>query len=108
MSGSGGDARERARETYRQRVRQAIQAANEAFQGDYATELSQLLGLSHEEIDVISPGAADLETYNKLIAVVQQASRMNVDQAELGDRIRELGAVAVSIAHKVPALAAIL
>jgi hypothetical protein len=108
MNGNGEDARRRAREAYRRRVRQAIRAADEAFQGEYAAELSQLLGLSRDEIDAISPGAADLETYHRLIAVVTEASRANVAQAELSGRIRELGEVAVSIARKIPSLAAIL
>ena len=40
--------------------------------------------------------------------VVKEASRVNLEQAELVNRIKSLGDVAVSIAKKVPTLAAML
>ncbi len=97
-----------ARELFRRRVRRALDEADEAFRGQYAEELKGLLGLSEAEIDAISPGTTDLETYDRLIAVVREASRVNLAQADLVARIRGLGDLAVGIARRVPALGALL
>jgi hypothetical protein len=51
------------------------------------------------------PDKADLETYDRLIEVVKEASRVNVKQAELKQRIEALGSVAISISKKVAGLA---
>ena len=85
-----------------------LQAGREAFERKYKTELDQLMGLSHAEIDAITPGAADLQAYAQLIAVVKQASRHNLEQQALASRVRALGDVAVTIAKKSASLAAIL
>lgn len=84
----------------------AIQASHEAFLGKYKDELRGLVKLAPEEIDGITPDTTDVETYEKLIAMVKEASRNNVSQAELGQRIKQLGEVAVTIAKKVGGLAA--
>ena len=56
-----------------------VTAADEAFDGAYKTELEGLLGLSKAEIDAITPSdTTDLATYERLIAVVREASRKNV------------------------------
>jgi len=47
-----------------------------------------------------------VETYEKIIVVVKEASRKNISQAELGQRINQLGEVAITIAKKVGGLAA--
>ncbi len=94
-----------ARERYRRRVRQAMKRADEAFRGEYADEINGLLGLSRTELDQLTPDATDLETYDRLIEVVKEASRVNVEQAELVNRIETLGDLAVRIAKKVPSLA---
>ena len=87
----------------------AIAAADEAFNGTYKTEIEGLLGLSKAEIDAITPNdTTDLATYERLMAVVREASRKNVSQALLVSRIEALGDVAKSIARKVPSLAALL
>ena len=54
----------------------AIAAADEAFNGTYKTEIEGLLGLSRAEIDAITPNdTTDLATYERLMAVVREASR---------------------------------
>lgn len=108
MTTGSATAREKAREAYRRRVREAFKAADQAFRGRYAAQLDELLGLSREELGAIMPGSADSEAYDKLIAVVREASRLNVEQAELVARVRALGEVGVQIARKVPSLAALL
>ena len=76
-----------------------------AFQGDYKEEIEGLLGLSREEIDKITPDTTDLQTYDKLIALVKRASEKNISQAELKNRIKELGEVAILISMRVTKLA---
>lgn len=75
--------------------------ADDAFNGKYASELSELTGLSASEIQAIEPGTNSQKTYLALIKVVEQASKENLSQAELIDKIKELGHTAVSIAKKV-------
>jgi len=79
---------------------------HKAFKGEYSDELKALQGLSQAEIGEITPDNTDIEIYRKLIAIVEEASVQNVTQAELLGDIQDLGEVAVTIAKKVPALAA--
>lgn len=82
--------------------------AEAALNGEYKNELDNLLGLSREEIDAVTPGTSDLKTYDVLISVVKRASKDNISQAQLIDNIRSLGEVAVKIAKKVPSFAVLL
>jgi hypothetical protein len=76
-----------------------------AFEGIYREEIEGLLGLSRAEIDQITPGATDLQTYAQLVTVVKEASAANIAQAELKSRITALGEIAINIAKRVPKLA---
>ncbi len=78
---------------------------HEAFVGRYKGEIDELLGLSRDEIDAITPDLTDLEAYDQLVMVVKEASRRNLSQAELRARIQGLGAIAVQIAKKSRGLA---
>lgn len=89
-----------ARRLFRQRARTAMKNADAAFKGQYSQEIKELLSLSKEQIDSITPDTTDLQVYDQLISIVKEASRTNVEQAELITRIRQLGGVAVSIAKK--------
>lgn len=93
------------RENFRRMVRADMNVSASAVNGAFKTEFDQLLALSREDIDAIVPGTSDLETYDKLIAVVRRASASNVDAAELRAQILELGNTAVTIASKVGGLA---
>lgn len=79
-----------------------------AFEGKYKDQLNDLSGLSKSEIDSITPDMTDLQKYDELITVVKEASRANLQQAQLKAQIIKLGDVAVKIASRVPSLAAIL
>jgi hypothetical protein len=79
----------------------------EEFDGLYADQLKNLLAISRDEIDAITPDGTDLETYAQLIEVVKDASRRNLAQAELKERVVSLGELAVKISKKVAGLAAI-
>jgi len=96
------------REARRRRLRERNTEIRAAFEGEYKEQLEGLLGLSRDELDQITPDTTDVETYDKLIAVVREASAQNIRQAELKEHIMELGEVALEIAKRVPKLAAVL
>jgi hypothetical protein len=85
-----------------------MERADQAFRGEYAEAIAELLALSEADIRAISPDPTCMETYDKLIAVVKEASRVNVAQAELKRQIVGLGEVALAIAGRVPKLSAVL
>ncbi|MCP4982954.1 MAG: hypothetical protein GY935_20965 [Gammaproteobacteria bacterium] len=87
---------------------ETLAKSREAFEGAYKDELAALAGLSKEEIDQIALGSIDLQKYDELIMVVKEASRANLQQAELKAQIEKLGSVAVTIAKHVPSLKNIL
>jgi len=89
---------------FRQKLKKRAADNRRAFEGLYREEIEGLLGLSREEIDRITPGTTDLQTYDQLITIVKEASAANIAQAELKSRITDLGEVAVKIAKHVPKL----
>ena len=91
-------------EDFNKRVDEDLDNIDAAFDGKYKEAIEGLLGLSKEEIGQITPDDLDLKTYEKLIAVVKAASAANIEQAELNQRIKGLGKVAVSIAKRVGSL----
>jgi len=95
-------------DAFRRDLRSDLEKGREAFEGEYGDELNELMGLSKEELDAITPDATDLQEYDRLIAVVRQASRHNLTQTQLRDNIKALGDVAVTIAKKSAKLAALL
>lgn len=94
-----------ALEDFRKRIKEQLEENRKAFEGTYKDELNGLLGLSKADINKITPDTTDMETYESLITIVKEASRINVSQAELKNRIEELGNIAIEIAKKVPSLA---
>lgn len=108
MSDDTGSRRDAARDAYRKKVRNALKHSDEAFRGEYADAIAGLLALSEADVQAISPDPTCLETYDKLIAVVKEASRVNIAQAELRQQIVGLGNVAVAIARRIPRLSQLL
>ena len=80
----------------------------EAFQGTYAAELAALQGLSGDQLNQLCPTPQAQQDYANLLSVVKEASRTNVDQAALRDKILSLGGNAVKIAKSVDSLAVLL
>lgn len=95
-------------DAFRRDLRSDLKKGREAFEGKFGEHLNELMGLSTEEIDAITPDATDLQEYDRLIAVVRQASRHNLTQAQLRANIKALGDVAVTIAKKSAKLATLL
>lgn len=95
-------------EGFDQDLQRSLENSGQAFRGKYADELAELMGLSKDEIDSITPGPLDLQKYDELITVVKEASRVNLNQAQLKSRIEQLGEVAVSIAKRIPKFSAFL
>ncbi|MDH3288989.1 MAG: hypothetical protein OEP48_14880 [Betaproteobacteria bacterium] len=77
---------------------------HEAFEGKYKKQIEGLLGLSREEIDKLTPDTTDIETYDKLIVVVKNASQRDMAIADLRNRIKKMGSLAMKIAKRIPGL----
>ncbi len=86
----------------------AAERARLALEGSLATEYKELRSLDPNTIKDITPDTTDEAVYEHLMAIVQEASARNENQAQLANRIRALGGVAIQIAKKVPSLLAIL
>lgn len=97
-----------SKESFKDKLKRRAAENREEFRGMYGVQIRELMGLSESEINAIRPTTADKEAYDQLMMVVQEASAQNLSQAELKQRITEMGAIAVSIAQKVPSLAAML
>ena len=98
---SNAEARKKA---FQRSVRKRFKEIDEELRGRHKKHLDALLGISRAEIDAITPDTTDMDTYNKLIVVVTEATRKNVAIADLRQTIREMGTVAIDIANKVPDL----
>lgn len=86
----------------------AADRAEVALNGQFSSIYSELRKLSPAEIDDITPDTTDQIEYERLMALVVQATKQNLDNAQLVERVKKLGVVAVSIAKKVPTLAQFL
>lgn len=93
-----------SREKRKRELERILKQSQEAFLGEYKDEINGLLGLSKEDVNRITPDTTDLETYDRLIEVVKEASRQNMAQGDLQTQIEKLGKVAVQIAKMVPGL----
>ena len=82
----------------------AADRAQATLDGRFANVYRELRSLSPEEIGEITPDTTDQKEYERLMALVQSATQQNLDQAQLVERIKQLGSVAVRIAKKVPSL----
>jgi hypothetical protein len=94
-------------EEFKKKMKKKLEENRKIFEGKYSEQLNGLLGLSKEEIDLITPDMTDLEIYANLISLVKEATKSNLNQAQLIKQIKDLGDVAVEIAKKVPTLAAL-
>ena len=89
------------------RFTKSLAEADAAFSGQYFKELELLKGLSEDEISKISPNTTTMSVYEKLIEIVENASRKNMAQAELVSKIKGLGDTAIKISKKIPGLASL-
>jgi hypothetical protein len=94
-------------EAFKQALDDNLQHNEDAFKGIYRVQLHELRGLSDEEIAEVCPSATASQDFAKLVAVVSEASRKNLSQADLANQIKSLGANAVKIAKLVGGLAAV-
>src|SRR5215213_10114094 len=108
MTNGSSDRRKKAREQFTKEVDEALDRADASFSVDYAGALACLQGLAEQEVREICPEPTGIDTYNRVIAVVSEATRQNLAQAELVTRIRALGASAMRIAGRVPQLTRLL
>ena len=90
---------------FEKKLKEKMKENHEEFTGLYEKEIKHLRGLTIEEIEAITPDTTSRETYEQLISVVEEASKKNLSQAMLKERIYKLGKTAVNIAKKIPKLA---
>lgn len=86
-------------------MERAADRAERTLEGRFGTVYRELRDLTPRQIDDITPDATDQKEYERLLALVQEASERNLDQAQLVARIKDLGEVARRIARRVPSLA---
>lgn len=86
----------------------AADRAEKTLDGKFGGIYRDLRRLSPEDLEDITPDATHQKEYERLMALVQNATETNMSQAELGNRVRDLGDTAVRIAQKVPSLASLL
>lgn len=86
----------------------AANRAQRTLDGRFGSIYRELRGLSPEEINDITPDTTDQKEYERIMALVQQATDQNMDQAQLVERIREMGDVAKKIARKVTSLSTVV
>jgi uncharacterized iron-regulated protein len=67
-------------------------------------ELNKLKAMTRTDLENLRPRVTDQETYDKLIAVVKEATEKNEDISQLVTRVKSLGNAAVSLAKKIPGL----
>ncbi|WP_163140506.1 hypothetical protein, partial [Arhodomonas sp. KWT] len=82
----------------------AADRAERTLDGRFGGIYRELRALTPEQIDGITPDTTDQREYERLMALVQEASERNMEQGELINRIRELGTVAKQIAQQVSGL----
>lgn len=86
----------------------AADRAEKALDGRFSDIYKQLRNLSPEDINSITPDTTDQKEYERLITLVQVATERNLNQAQLIERIHDMGDVAISIARKVPGLSTLV
>jgi len=79
--------------------------SDEALDCRYQCELDELTDLLKKELSRLTPNKTNETVYAALIALVAQASKENLDQTQLIDRIKEMGEIAIELAMKVPGFA---
>lgn len=64
------------------------QSADKAFDGEYAEQLDALMGLSKDELAEVIPNTESKKTYLSLIKVVEEASKENLSQVNLVNKLK--------------------
>jgi len=82
----------------RQKLREDLKRRRGEFKERYGEVLERLRGLSAEELVAITPDPTAPEALQQLIGAVEKATRENLAQAALKERIQALGKVAMRIA----------
>lgn len=84
-------------------IDQAAAKAQETLDGKFSKFYKKLRALDPADVEAITPDTNDEVEYERLLSLVQAATRENLSQAQLVSRIRALGATAVEIAKKASA-----
>jgi len=82
---------------FSEQAQQSAQAADQLLD----SQLEQLKALTGEQIDNLRIKVSDQELYDRLVAVVQDATQRNLSLAQLLGNIKSLGGEAISLAKEV-------
>ena len=97
-------AAQERKKRFQRSVKRRFKEIDMELRGQHKKHLDALLGISRAEIKKLTPDTTNIDIYNKLIAVVTEATRQNVAIADLREAIENLGDIAKKIAKKVPGL----
>lgn len=89
---------------FKKKLEEKMKSNHKEFTSQYEKAIERLRDLTDEEIEAITPDVTSKEIYEELISLVEEASKQNLSQAALKERINKLGDTAVRIAKKVPEL----
>ncbi|NIV96578.1 hypothetical protein GWN42_28290 [candidate division KSB1 bacterium] len=95
---------EAEREKIRRQMQEAAGEAREETDELLEDELLALRDATKTDLDALRPQVTDKETYDKLIAAVNEATQRNESIAQLKSRIENLGEAAVKTFKEVTAL----
>jgi uncharacterized protein (DUF342 family) len=88
--------RETKKEELRQRSQESRRRADQLLQD----ELEALKNATRTDLEALRPDMTDENTYDELIAAIEEATRRNEDLAQLKERLEKLGSAAVVVAKK--------
>jgi len=89
-------------------MERAADRAQRTLDGRFGEIYRDLRNLTPEQLDGIMPASDHQKEYERLVALVQEASERNLGQAELRDHIGALGEVAKRMARNLPGLAGLV
>ncbi len=92
------------REDLKNSLKKASDEAVAAADALLSEELSALKSATQTDFDALRPKVSDQVTYDKLIAVVSEATQQNISLAELKNRLQQLGKAGLTLAKEVAKL----
>ncbi len=92
------------RDDLKNKLKKASSGAAAAADALLSEELSALKSASQSDLVALRPKISDQETYDKLIAIVSEATQQNMSLAELKDRLQQVGKAGLAIAKEVAGL----
>ena len=93
-----------AKDDLKEKLKKISKKSAEKADALLAEELDALRRATNTDLEALRPKVTDQAAYDQLIAVVEEASRKNMDLAMLEQRLKSLGSSVVSVAKEVAIL----